>query len=245
MSEEPWEILGRLKVCLGHQSVGEQLVQALTSIPECPVRVTATTDPEAFQRPVFAHFRVGHNGNPLSKVQEFARVMDEGVGNRVDIAFFKLCYVDITSHTDVEGLFRVYEQTMTTLTRAYPDATFLHVTVPLRRISGERFGWLRKRTGWTSRERADQIQRHAYNQMLRAAYGETGRVFDLAAIESTLPDGTPSSVACRGEALPSLVPEYTDDGGHLSRQTAAFAAQRLLSCLKAVAGRRQHVGVAR
>lgn len=234
-----------MKVCFGHQSVGEQLVQALTTMRECPVRVTETTDPGAFQRPVFARFRVGHNRNPLSKCRGFAQVMDQGAGNRIDIAFFKLCYVDITSQTDVEGLFRVYEETMTTLARAYPDVTFLHVTVPLRRISVERFGWLRERTGWTSREHADQVKRHAYNQILRAVYGETGRVFDLAAIESTGPDGTASPVACRGEALPSLVPEYTDDGGHLKPHAAARTAEHLLSCLETVARDHERARVTR
>jgi hypothetical protein len=147
--------------------------------------------------------------------------------------------VDVTEDTDVEGLFGVYEDTMRELARGYPDVSFVHVTVPLRNVSGDRMGALRQRIGWVGREWKDQIKRHAYNQMLRAAYGEAGSVFDLAAIETTRPDGTPSFVVCRENPLPSVLPDFTDDGGHLTRRAAAFMAKRLWSCLESVAADRE------
>lgn len=226
-------------VCFGHQSVGEDVVRALRETPGFPLDVVATSDHRDFQRPIFGHFRVGRNGDPLSKCRAFATVIEQGVGNRVDIAFFKLCYVDITFNTDVEGVFQVYEKTMAALARTYPDVSFLHVTVPLRRVSGGPMAWLFSRTGWGSRERADQITRHAYNERIRAAYGETGRVFDLAALEATFPDETPSLVAWRGARLPSLVPEYTEDGGHLNPRAAAMVAERLTAVLDSVAAQRE------
>jgi hypothetical protein len=69
--------------------------------------------------------------------------------------------------------------------------------------------------------------------LLRSAYGESGRLFDLAKEEATFPDGRPSCVQYRGEMLPSLVPEYTDDGGHLNQPAAERMAGQLLACLSA------------
>jgi hypothetical protein len=223
-----------MRICFGHQSVGQDLVNALAAMPDLGMDVVETTDPEAFRKPVFAHCRVGRNGDPVSKCRSFAQVMDAGVGERVDIAFFKFCYVDITEGTDVEGLFQVYEDTMRDLARAYPRVTFLHVTVPLRCVPAGPVGWLRDRTGWMDRPRRDQLARHAVNQRLRRAYAGTGRLFDLAAIEATHPDGTPSSFMYRDEPIPTLVPAYTSDGGHLTSYAAGRAARGLLACLDAL-----------
>lgn len=243
MSPVPWENLRRSRVLFGHQSVGEDVVRALSQTPGFPLEVRATTDPRDFQRPVFGHFRVGRNGDPVSKCRAFAQVMARGVGDQVDIAFFKLCYVDVTSGTDVERLFRVYVDTMAELARAYSEVTFLHVTVPVRRLPDEPMGWLRERVRWIGKERAAQVKRHAYNRLLRAAFAQTGRVFDLAAIESTFPNGIVSSVLCRGEGLPSLVPAYTDDGGHLNQHAAALVAEHLAARLASVAAHRKRAKV--
>ena len=231
-----WEGLTQMRVCFGHQSVGAAIVTALATMIGRRLEMVETSDPQAFQRPVFAHFRVGRNGDPLSKCRAFARVMEAGIGDRADVAFFKLCYVDITAATDVDCLFRTYQDTMATLVQAYPDVTFLRVTVPLTRIPG--VGWWRERMGWIGRARADQMKRHAFNTMVRAAYAASGRLFDLAAGEATFPDGTPSYFLCRGEMIPALVPGYTDDGGHLTQPAAELAAGRLLSCLETAAGHR-------
>ncbi len=220
-----------MNVCFGHQSVGQDLVNALAAMPDLGMDVVETTDPEAFRKPVFAHFRVGRNGDAISKCRAFAKVMEGGVGEQADVAFFKFCYVDVTEDTDVEGLFQGYGDTMRELTRAYPRVTFLHVTVPLRRVPAGPVGWLRDRTGWIGRSRRDQLARHTFNQRLRRAYAGTGRLFDLAAIEATHPDGTPSYFVYRTAQIPTLVSEYTHDGGHLTVQAAALAARRLLACL--------------
>jgi hypothetical protein len=92
-------------------------------------------------------------------------------------------------------------------------------------------GWLREKTRGFDYEREDQVQRHAFNQLLRGAYGRSPRFFDLAEEEVTFQEGKPSCFQYRGEAVPNLVSEYTDDGGHLNRQGAEHIAGRLLACL--------------
>jgi hypothetical protein len=230
----PWEQLVQKRICFGHQSVGANLMNALSMLSGRCLNIVESSDPEVFRRPVFSHFRIGQNRDPFSKCEAFARLINAGIGDQVDIAFFKLCYVDITTHTDIDGLFKVYQNVMALLSKQYPQVAFLHVTVPLTRVRRGVLGWLCEKAGHVDRECEDQVSRHAYNQMLRSAYGGCGRLFDLADVESTYPDGKAVCFHYRGGTYPNLVSEYTDDGGHLNTYAAECAARRLLSCLSTV-----------
>lgn len=228
-----WDQLAQKRVCFGHQSVGADVMNALSKLSGRRFTLVESSDPEIFRRPVFAHFRVGMNRDAHSKCRAFAQVLNSGVGERVDVAFFKFCYVDITAQTDINELFKAYQGVMASLSEKYPKVIFLHVTVPLTRVGSGVLGWLREKVGCVDREREAQARRHMFNQILRGAYRSSGRLFDLAEVEATFPDGRLSYFQYRGERVPTLVPEYTDDGGHLNQQAAEFAARRLLSCLNA------------
>lgn len=229
----PWDELARKRVCFGHQSVGAGIIEALSTLSERRLRIVESSDPVVFDHPAFAHFQVGQNRDPLSKCQDFSRVINGGMGDRVDIAFFKFCYVDITAHTDIDELFRGYQGVMESLSLRYPQVVSLHTTVPLKGISRGVWAWLSQKVG-LNRERDDQVSRHRFNQLLRSAYGGSGRLFDLAELEATYPDGRRSSFSYQGEMVPNLVPEYTHDGGHLKQQAAKHIAKGLLSCLDGV-----------
>ena len=229
-----WGQLAQKRICFGHQSVGVDVMTALSMLNGEGLSIVEGRAPDTFQRPVFAHFRVGRNRDPLSKFRDFATVINSGVGERVDIAFFKMCYVDVTAQTDVEKLFADYQDMMGSLEKIYPKVRFLHVTVPLRRVGGGILGWLLEKTRGFDCEREDQVQRHGFNQMLRSAYGRSRRFFDLAELEVTFQDEKPSSFQYRGKTVPNLVSGYTDDGGHLNRLGAERIAGRLLACLSTV-----------
>ncbi|MCP9442468.1 MAG: hypothetical protein NNA20_07725 [Nitrospira sp.] len=230
----PWERLSRKRICFGHQSVGQNLIDGLVSSGEGRLTVVESSHPETFRRPVFAHFRIGQNRDPLAKFKNFESVLMGGVGKSVDVAFFKLCYVDITAQTDERSLFETYHHMMDRLARTYPAVTFFHVTVPLRRMESGVVSWLKDKWRGNDQERIAQAKRHAYNELLRAAYGSSGRLFDLAEAEATYPDGRLSAVRYRGETIPHLVSEYTYDGGHLNEMAAERIAARLLSCIGSI-----------
>lgn len=206
-------------------------MEALSTMGGQCFEVVETSDPEVFRRPVFAHFRIGQNRDPFSKCQAFAQVINAGVGKLVDIAFFKFCYVDITAHADIHELFTVYQDIMASLIQHYPKVVFLHATVPLKRVRSGVLEWVREKRGGFDREREAQARRHAFNLLLRGAYGGSGRLFDFAELEATFPDGRPSSFTYHGEAVPNLVSDYSDDGGHLNQRAAERAARGLLACL--------------
>lgn len=226
-----WEQLARKRVCFGHQSVGANLINGLSALSPGRLDIVEGYDLEIFRHPVFVHFRVGQNHDPLSKFRAFAEILNAGVGERVDVAFFKLCYVDITAQTDISKLFPAYQDAMSSLSRRYPKVIFMHVTVPLKRVGGGVLGWLREKSGSFDREREDQVRRHTFNQLLRSAYGKSCRLFDLAEEEATYPDGSSASFQYRGETVPNLVAAYTDDGGHLNQPAAERMAGRLLASL--------------
>ena len=58
------------------------------------------------------HAFIGENGKPVLKIQDFDARMRSGVGEQVDVAMMKLCYIDIDSDTDVGALFATYRETV-------------------------------------------------------------------------------------------------------------------------------------
>lgn len=229
-----WERVSRKRICFGHQSVGGNLIDAIMAGSGGRLNVIESVSPETFRRPVFAHFRVGQNRDPLSKFESFQSMLESGVGERIDVAFFKLCYVDITAHTDIDELFRTYRQMMDALSRQYPAVTFLHVTVPLRRLDDGWLRWMRARWHGDDIDRLAQAKRHAYNELLRAEYGSLGRLFDLAGEEATFPDGRTFMVQYKNKSIPSLVSDYTGDGGHLNKAAAQRIAAELLRSIGSI-----------
>ncbi|MFN3682271.1 MAG: hypothetical protein ACK4VP_09550, partial [Nitrospira sp.] len=202
MMPVPWDRLSRKRICFGHQSVGKNLIDGLMACAKGRLNIVESSDTETFRQPVFAHFQVGQNRDPLAKFEDFKTVMRSGVGELVDVAFFKLCYVDITAHTDVEHLFNMYRRMMDDLALRYPAITFLHVTVPLRRLENGVLQWIKTQWRGDEREYLSQVKRHAYNELLRTTYGPSGRLFDLAAEEATYPDGRVSIIRYQGRTIP-------------------------------------------
>jgi lysophospholipase L1-like esterase len=70
---------------------------------------------------------------------------------------------------------------------------------------------------------------------VRARFGGDA-LFDLAAVESTLPDGTRSSFSAGPRRVFTLAQPYTSDGGHLndegSRRAAAAFVHTLAKALQ-------------
>jgi len=124
--------------------------------------------------------------------------------------------VDFNEDTDVEALFADYKKIMDDLVASYPNITFIHVTTPLRRIDSGPGVWIRDILGRENKSKIKNIQRNRFNQMIHATYGDQP-IFDLAAAESTYPDGRRRTFKHGGDKVYyALIEDYTDDGGHLN-----------------------------
>ena len=227
--------LSSRRVFFGHHSVGGNILDGLRDLAaesKVPLRIVEGTDASALGNGGgVLHAAVGQNEQPLSKLRAFDQALDGGLGKQVEVALFKLCYVDFTAETDVRALFDEYRRTLTALKERYPRVTFVHVTAPLTVTQTGAKGLLKNLLGkgaWGERENA---RRHAYNELLRQFYQGSEPVFDLAALEARAEDGSFSSFNRDGRSWPRLVDAYTDDGQHLNgrgrRQVAAALAQLL------------------
>lgn len=222
------ERVSRTRVFFGHQSVGANVLDAVPAVfaahgMQPPPTVASRSRPPGPDGSI-VHALIGENEKPLVKIADFDSIMRGGMAEQVDVAMMKLCYIDIRADTDVEELFTAYRDTLTALQRDYPDVSFVAVTVPLTtelrlrtRIKGlvtgsDRFG------------PAENARRERLNALVRRAFSDACR-FDLAAVESTAPDGSRVRGSFEGDDYFSLHDGYASDLGHLtadgSRQTAA------------------------
>ena len=185
-----------------------------------PVRVT-----RGAPRPggVLVHAKIGRNEDPSSKCDDFRRIIDQGLAGPVDIALFKLCYIDIHPGTDTEALASTYVSCLDELSRRHPETIFLPVTAPLRQTPSGPGVWAREFLGRTNHTKVANARRHAFNQRLRTRYG-AGPLFDLAASEATDKNGRRETFVLDGNTSESLRAAYTDDGGHLNATGRAAVA---------------------
>ena len=156
--------------------------------------------------------------------------MRGGMAEKVDVALMKLCYIDITTSTDVDALFARYRDTMAALQRDYPNVTFIHMTVPLTtepsccRSSRSRLG------GSDRFGQAENVVRERYNTLIRNEY-RGDHLFDLAAIESTAPDGKRDERRYDGQPYFALYEGYASDIGHLNAEGSQIAATAFLEAI--------------
>jgi hypothetical protein len=185
-------------------------------VPAHRLNVVESCDPGAYSGPVLGHSRLGRNHEPRSKIDAFSEVLGAGLGNTVDVALFKFCYVDVTEDSDPVSLFAYYQSVMAQLATAYPHTRLVHVTVPVTTVPGvlpRIVGGLLRRH---NRAAHDNLARAEYNRMLTQTYVGKEPVFDLAGVESTSPSGRVNRFSLRGKEFRALVPGYSSDGRHLS-----------------------------
>ncbi|HRZ28940.1 MAG TPA: hypothetical protein P5295_19165 [Spirochaetota bacterium] len=232
-------IISKKIIYFGHQSVGYNIIEGIKTLMDrynvMDLVIRETDNPLSFKKPVFAHSQNGENTKPETKIKSFKDTISKGMGKSVNMAFFKLCYVDVTASTDIDALFDSYKKSMDTLIRTYPKVKFVHMTVPvklekrdLKRTIKNIIKKIIGRQVATGNE-DDNVKRMEFNKKLIATYGKN--VFDLARFESTRPDGKTVTSDLGGKTHYSLLPEYTTDGGHLNQEGAQFVAYNFIRFL--------------
>jgi hypothetical protein len=236
--QQNWNELANKKIYFGHQSVGFNIIDGIIDImqemPNIKLNIQETNNPNDFNVPVFAHYRIGKNGDPISKIAEFKKAIENGIGDKVDITFMKLCYVDIEKGTNIEKVFKYYNETMNYLESKYPKVKFIHFTVPLKSTNSGIKTKIKKFLGLLSSEEEDNKKRELYNQLLLKKYSKSKMVFNLSEYESTYPDGKKLVFQAGNQLFSSLIPEYTDDGGHLNGLGRKIIAKQLLLFLQSL-----------
>jgi hypothetical protein len=238
ITAEDLTAVAHTRVFFGHQSVGMNMLNAVPGIyadhgvSASPIEQRSA---EAASNGGFiAHQFIGENTKPLLKIEDFNRTMRDGMGRQVDVALMKFCWLDITASTDVDALFARYRDAMAALERDFPDVTFVYVTVPLTTEQGfisKLKTKLKTLVGESDRfGQAANLARERLNALIRREYG--GRhLFDLAAIESTKPDGTRVSGRYDNQEYFALYDGYAADIGHLNAVGSKIAATAFLEAI--------------
>ena len=224
------------RVFFGHQSVGTNILDGVRDLLRDAGRAWPIEELGA-QRPsggAIIHAAVGRNEQPLTKCDDFRRVLDEGLAGHVDIAVLKFCYIDIHEQTDVVALCDRYRAMLEALAQRHPRVTFVPATVPLRHVEGGLGVRAREMLGRPNHAKLTNLARQRFNDWLRQGW-TISPLFDLAASEATRPDGSRETFTYRGTTAENLVAAYTDDGGHLTGLGRRAVAAEFLRVLAAAA----------
>lgn len=233
-SRDELRTVAHTRVLFGHNSVGMNIIDGLGEVYEraglAPPHVVSTDGNEPLPHGgVLGHAYVGTNGDPLGKLAAFEKLMDGPAGEDVGVALVKLCYVDVVAGTDAEEVFDAYARTMADLEERHPDVVFLYTTVPLTADPPRTVKELVKRLlGRGDTGPADNPVRERYNDLVRKRYAGTGRLFDIAALESTAAGSPQRRTTRSGATYHVLHRAFTSDGGHLNRLGSQAAAAELV-----------------
>lgn len=223
------------RIFFGHQSVGADIVHGMQRLAEqsggVKLNIVEIGKENFPVKNFFAHGKIGKNESPKSKCEAFQAILRSGLGDKVDIALFKFCYIDIRDRNNEKAIMHLYKSTLETLKSEYPKVKFIAVTVPLTNNESA-LKYMAKKMLGRETERRNNIRRNQFNELLRETFkGEA--VFDLAATESKRPDGSRQGFNGENKTCDSLVPEYSTDGSHLN----GYGSQRVAKDLILLLGR--------
>lgn len=224
------------RIFFGHQSVGGNIMEGLADLQKDskhPLAIINYGDPIDRPGGYILHTAVGKNEQPDSKCDDFRRIIDQELGDNLDIALLKFCYIDINGDTDVNKMFEYYQTTLDGLKHRHPGITFVHVTAPLRHSPGGFGVWIREVLGRPNHSKLANIKRHEFNELMLNTY-KGDPIFDLAASQSTYPDGSRESFEMNGKTYYGLIGAYTYDGGHLNATGRSHVAAAMIKRLAQV-----------
>lgn len=236
--------VAQMRVFFGHQSVGANILDGLAGLQEMGLPIVDVREegapggavPEP-GKPAVLHAYIGRNTHPGEKVADFAELIRSGIAETADVSFMKFCYVDSGKALSAREIFDRYITEMERLEAEYPGTTFVYLTMPLTAPQRSIKNLIKRILGMPLYMREDNIERQVFNDLLREAKGDTGRLFDIARIESTHPDGSRETFTTDGVTYEVLVPAYTYDGGHLNELGRRVVAEELVLFLASLDAR--------
>ena len=237
ISMPEWQALEQKRVVFGHQSVGENLLNGIARLAaRDDVKIDIHEQQTAPTENGISHFFIGRNGDPISKIEDFAAAIDAGAAQGADVALMKLCYADFDAATDAGQLAHNYIANLESLAQRHPDISFVAVTVPLRAVQTGPKAWIKRLMGKLPSGYLDNVKRAEFNTLLRERYLMAGSLFDLARAE-TESSGKYCMASVNGQAVEALCPELTHDGGHLNERGQELAAGAFVSFISSLDAR--------
>ena len=220
-----------LRVVFAHQSVGSNIldgVRAIAGRENVPIRIEEARS-DSSTAPGIVHFRVGENGKPESKIDDFRRTLAARPFGNVDVALMKFCFVDFDADIDPKKLAADYESLIDTLQREQPATRFVAVTVPLETLQTGFKAWLKRALGREPGGYESNARRYAFNDEIRRHFAPA-ELFDLARAESSA-GGAAHTYAIGSVRAEALDPAFSADGAHLNADGEVAVAGALIRAL--------------
>jgi hypothetical protein len=180
-----------------------------------------------------SHFFIGRNGDPKSKIRDFAAAIDAGAAQGADVAMMKLCYADFNNTTDARQVANDYIASLESLSQKHPDTSFVAITVPLLALETGPKAWIKQLMGKQLGGSLDNVRRAEFNKLLRERYLAAGHLFDLARIEAKS-TGKSCITHVDGQEIEVLCPELTTDGGHLNERGQELVAAAFINFISSL-----------
>lgn len=169
------------RLVFAHQSVGMQVIAGFDALasdlnqPD-PTVIDVTTDTIPGSGGFVGHFYCGTNGDGFTKTAHLDSILRGGLAAQVDTVVLKFCYADLragSGYTPAQ-LFAEYSAVMDALATDFPAVEFILATETIVMEVDE--------------DGPANALRMTYNDLVRAEYGATGRLWDIALALSTDPD---------------------------------------------------------
>lgn len=168
------------RTVFGHQSVGWQVLQGVEMwADELGAPDPIFPDYEGAGLPesggFLGHFYCGTNGNSFTKTAEFLSHLQNGLASQVDIVVMKFCYADLRSGSGYtpQQMFDDYKAWVDAVESQFPQLTVIYATEAI--VMGQ------------NSDGVNNGLRQTFNNLVRAEYGASGRLWDVADIQSTDP----------------------------------------------------------
>lgn len=234
ISAAEWQALAQKRVVFGHQSVGQNILNGVQSLAaQAGINLPIVKSRTPLASGGITHFFVGENEDPSSKLKDFTSALESDAARGTDIALVKFCYLDFNGDSNAKQIAEQYSTALDRLSQQAPTTTFVAITAPLTVLQTGPKAWIKRLLGRTPSGFADNARRQEFNEILRARYGQQGRLFDLAKIEA---EGAEAR-DYQGQPIEVLNPVLTYDDGHLNSQGERIVAARLIKFLAALPSR--------
>lgn len=222
------------KIIFAHHSVGKNIIDGLNDISVeagVNINITSINNITSKSNLKFVDFNPGRNTQPKTKIDGFVKkIQTLSPYYTPDIAFIKFCYIDFLKSTDVDDVFTYYKENILILKNKRPDIKFVHFTVPLMRRSNDIKAELMRLIGREHWIDITNVKRAKFNELLLNTFSND-HIFDIAMIESTRLNGDREEFLFKDKKYNSMVPEFTDDGGHLNKLGQRVVANKLIHFL--------------
>jgi hypothetical protein len=198
-----------------------------------PLRVVKTREPAGVTGPAFVHFLVGQHRDYASKNAAVLRLLESPNRAERPVVLLKYCDEDIRSPDDSGQIFDAYRDTVDTIRADHPDVSVVHTTMSLTLVESAFKSGVKRLLGRTTQRQA-AIARHRFNELVRAEFGATEPVFDVARVEATRQDGKSAAFSSGGDSIETLARDNSYDGTRLTDGCRRIAASTLLDVLSNV-----------